>query len=223
MSFLCQLYDDNVNLVPYVYNTFFKCNRKYYEDLMQEGYLELWRVANNFDTSRSTSFASYATTCIKGKMARFLNLNRVIIRPPESLIKLALKVIAKYGSIADAPKDVDIIAKEFGVSLNIASGLSLYKDSLLSLDDTVKNAGEETAIGSLIALNDTDIALEVEEKVTLEQFLKSISNERNKTIFKRVLNGEMYIDIADDVGLSYRQVGRIAQKLYKEYLEFKSN
>ena len=61
---MCDLFDKNMNLVPHVFNCYFKYRRDIEEDLLQEGYTELWRVANNFDASKGKKFSTYAITCI---------------------------------------------------------------------------------------------------------------------------------------------------------------
>lgn len=217
---MCELYDKNENLVPYVYKTYFKGYRRFYDDLMQEGYLELWRVANNFDESRGSNFASYAIKCIKGKMSWFININRGIIKPPESLIKLCIKVLNKYKSMDNVPLDINEIAEEFGVSCDVAYGLNMFREGVISLDSVVKDSENESTIGDLYCKDDEDIELEVEKKVILEQFLEGVENKRNAYIMKRVLNGDSYTDISKDVGISYRQVSRIASKMVEDYLVF---
>lgn len=192
----------------------------YKEDLMQEGYMELWRTANNYDDRNSAEFSSYAVSCIKGKMMWYLNKNVNAVKPPEELIKTICKVKKKYGSLADAPKDVDKLVSEFKISRYLAQGVIDMQESTISLDAEIKDSEAETTIGDLYCISSEDAGKNVEKKLMLEQFVNEIDTQRNRYIFLKVLDGASYTDISKSVGITYRQVGRIAKKLCSEYLAF---
>ena len=219
---LCKLYSENEKLVPFVYHTYFKSMTIHKEDLLQEGYMELWRVANKFVDDGTAKFSSYAISCIKGKMAWYLNKNTSAIKPPEELIRLVGRVKKKYGVLADAPNDIKQIAKEFKCSEVIAMGLQMVQEGNISLDSEVKSDGEATtSIGDLYAVANTNVEKEVEDKMILEQFVNSIDTARDRYIFLRVLDGESYTNIAKKINITSQHVGRVAKRLCKEYLELK--
>lgn len=65
-------FDDNVNLVFYVYNLNF-CNYKYIkDDLLQEGMVGLISAINGFDETRQIKFTTYAHKVIYNSMLKYI-------------------------------------------------------------------------------------------------------------------------------------------------------
>lgn len=79
-----QLFEKNQNLVYYCMKRV-SCPKAWYEDCLQEGFMELWRVCQKFDPSRGLAFATYAVPCIQGAMQRFCRENCSTIRIPRSM------------------------------------------------------------------------------------------------------------------------------------------
>lgn len=68
------IFDDNVKLVPFVYNKHFKWASAYglTDDLLQEGYIGLWKATILFDETKGYAFSTFAIRCIKNEMMLFL-------------------------------------------------------------------------------------------------------------------------------------------------------
>lgn len=115
-----QLFTENQKLVPFVYRkyyTYFRtmCPEYMAEDLLQEGYLELWRLCQNFNPDLGNQFSTYAVPCIKGAMTKFVRKNAFVIRLPRSIWEsgkriefnvLSLSSVAQKGEMNNMIEEV---------------------------------------------------------------------------------------------------------------------
>jgi RNA polymerase sigma factor (sigma-70 family) len=69
------LFDRNMSLVPFIYSKKFYEYTDHKEDLIQEGYMALWRSCLNFDELKGFKFSTYACTSIYRKMLEYTQLN----------------------------------------------------------------------------------------------------------------------------------------------------
>lgn len=65
-------FESNLGLVYRVVNEDFANYASFRDDLEQEGMLGLWTACKTFDEARGTAFSTYATKCIRNKIAMFL-------------------------------------------------------------------------------------------------------------------------------------------------------
>ena len=65
-------FESNVGLVYRVVNEDFASYVRFREDIEQEGMLGLWTACQTFDETRGTAFSTYATKCIKNRIAMYL-------------------------------------------------------------------------------------------------------------------------------------------------------
>lgn len=79
-----QLFEKNQNLVYYCMKRVSR-SKLWYEDCLQEGFIELWRVCQKFEPERGLAFATYAVPCIQGAMQRFCRENCSTIRIPRTM------------------------------------------------------------------------------------------------------------------------------------------
>ena len=73
-----KLVTDNLDIVHCVVNSVF-CPDYLVEDAISEGYLELVRVANNYDEDMGVKFGTYAYSCIKKKITWFQNFKTAYV------------------------------------------------------------------------------------------------------------------------------------------------
>lgn len=78
------LFNENKKLVPFCVH---KINPpvEEFEDCMQEGYIELWRVCSTYDESKGFEFSTYAVPSIIGRIKRYLRERTNIIRIPRRM------------------------------------------------------------------------------------------------------------------------------------------
>lgn len=70
---LNEIFENNTNLVGFVLSRL--CGyapENHRDDLMQEGYLALWKCCQQFDESRGTQFSTYAVSAIYYRMISYL-------------------------------------------------------------------------------------------------------------------------------------------------------
>lgn len=65
------LFENNKNLVGWVFKKHFSQYRSFEEDLMQEGFLGLWKACISFDPNRSIKFSTYAVVGIRFAMKNY--------------------------------------------------------------------------------------------------------------------------------------------------------
>lgn len=65
-------FDDNVNLVFYIYNLKFNNYKYIKDDLIQEGMVGLLKAINGFDENRKTKFTTYAYKVIYNTMLKYI-------------------------------------------------------------------------------------------------------------------------------------------------------
>lgn len=65
-------FEDNMPLVTKTYNLYFNGMNRYYDDLIQCGYIGLWKACKNYNNTKKANFSTFAIKCIKNEMAQFL-------------------------------------------------------------------------------------------------------------------------------------------------------
>lgn len=72
-----ELFNENLKLVPYTMKNLLhlSINEFDFEDIMQEGYIGLWKAIQTFDESKGFEFSSYACSCIRNHLIAYLNSN----------------------------------------------------------------------------------------------------------------------------------------------------
>ena len=67
---------DNLNLVHHVINKYFKCNKNDYDDYYQVGVIGLINASKNYKEGLDVSFGTYAYTCIKNEILKYIKKNQ---------------------------------------------------------------------------------------------------------------------------------------------------
>ena len=71
------VFNENLNLVPHTIKKALNIsiNEFDFEDIMQEGYIALWKCIDKFDESKGYAFTTYACACIKNHLISYLGSN----------------------------------------------------------------------------------------------------------------------------------------------------
>lgn len=69
-----KIFEENMKLVPYTMKNLLHLtlSEPDFEDIMQEGYVALWKAINTFDENGTASFSNYSCTCIKNWIIDYL-------------------------------------------------------------------------------------------------------------------------------------------------------
>lgn len=158
-----QIIIDNLKLVHFTIKKYFP---KYYgstiyEDLVQEGNLELIRCINNYNSLRGT-FSNYAITCIRGAINKYLTNNAYFLTSVHVPRRLAREPdgLQKVGS---------------DLSINYTAEGCDGSDSI-SLVEQIEN------------IEATEDLETIEYSMTLQSFINSIKNENHRKMLEGYLN-----------------------------------
>lgn len=125
-----KLFEENMNLVPYVLLEVLHLDTKEFdfEDLLQEGYILLWKAVKTYNQEKYPAFSTYACCCIRNRMINYLNSPRRTFHRNQYLMDISLdKKLKKEERIVFH----DIINPKEERDLNLYVAI---KDVLNSLD-----------------------------------------------------------------------------------------
>ena len=175
---------DNVSLVPFVYNKYFKYSTdpNLMEDLIQIGYFGLMKAVDYFDETRDAKFSVFAFIAIKQQI--LIGIKK---------LNFALGTRNKRdGSVGEAPalpfSHFDTRDKE-GYDVNIIE-TNYYEDEDIRLDNLVI----ETYIEYRNSLSEFDLAVleRLEKGMTQMDIAKELhTNQKKISIHKRKMQNEL--------------------------------
>lgn len=119
-----QRFEENTRLVAFVYHHKFHDYSAYKEDIIQEGFLGLWKACMHFDDSRGTQFSTYAYKSIERTMLTYV---AKFILKHSSVI--SLNAVIAENSEGDQILVSDLLAIEEDHSIKYAIQDSLSKMS----------------------------------------------------------------------------------------------
>ena len=194
-----ELFHKNKALVGYCYNKFIQNQLlQDKEDIIQQGMLALWIVANKYDSSNGTTFTSYAVPYIKGYMKSYVHDKLNTIKIPRTAFESG---------------DIDLI-------YNLSNIESL--DAQIQFDN---DSEAFTLLDTISAPADDYPGL---TKDLVDRFLATIENNRDKSILKSYYYGIIQNNIPNKRklselhGISYQTVLNIIYKYnekFKHYLK----
>lgn len=155
-------FEANMSLVPFVMNRRFYGYYKYEEDLLQEGYLALWRCCLNYDESRNIQFTTYAVTSIFHQMLNYV----------QRTIHKHIGVMSLEDVIADNHEGSELLLIE---TLSSPESFTKY-----GIEECLKKlSGKEQQIiqGIMVGYNQNEIADDLGvSQATVSRCLKKFKN-----------------------------------------------
>lgn len=188
-----QLFEQNQKLVHFCAKQL-RIPPTHYEDIIQEGMLELWRVANSFKPELGYAFATYAVPNIRGAMQRYCRDKLSIIKIPrpvwDGIEELDLQISSLEFELSDSdnsPTLGDLIPGEPDFYPN------LFEADIEDFLATIKpgryhDIAEEFLYGS--AYGDKPTQVELAEKYGISQGQTSRLLTRARREFKDFLNSD---------------------------------
>jgi RNA polymerase sigma-B factor len=148
-------------------------------DLRQVAYLGLVQAAKRFDCSKSSAFAAFAASHIRGELHHYVRDRSRVLRLPRALVAAAASDPSRSRALA-AP---------------------------LSLDATVTVDGREVSFSEAIGEVDGRLAL-VEERVPLLHALRSLPEPARLVVHLRYFEDLTQAEIARRTGSTQKAVSR---------------
>lgn len=188
-----------------------------FDDLYQLGSLGFLKAINNFDENFGVKFSTYAVPMIAGEVKRYIRDNG-IIKVSRSTKQLNIKInkfIEEYTSINQKSPNVEVIAKEFGISdseVVYAMDSSVRPMSLFSLvgDD----GGKEQYLIEKIE-DEKSIDKEMDKEL-LYNIIKDLPLREKKIVILRYFRDKTQKEIALELGVSQVQVSRLENKILEK-------
>ena len=186
------------------------------EDLEQVAMLGLVHAVDRFDTSRGTSFSTFAVPTILGELKRHFRDRTWMLRVPRDIrdnstvVERTLKVLS--GDLGRAPSTAEVAE---ATGLTIEQVLEAREATLAyrceSLDRPVHDGTEEGTLTLADRLGTYDKGLrDAESTVLLEQLAAAALSDRDWQVVRlRVEEDLLQREIAERVGVSQMQVSRI--------------
>lgn len=162
------------------------------EDLMQAGYLGLFKAAQKYDLLSDNAFSTYATLWIKQSITREIAYNGYTIRIPVHMIERIIKITKLDEKYDMEGLDHDARIKQMAFDLQISEEKvceAIYvqkKYMRLSSLNAVTGEDTDTELGELIVDTENedveDVAMSIIRAKIIDQVLSTLSNKEQEII-----------------------------------------
>lgn len=195
-----------------------------FDDLLQIARVGLVLAVDRFDTTRGTTFLSYAVPTIMGEVRRHFRDTSWSVRVPRRLKELHLRITAVTPALAQRlnrmPNAGDLAAElgtdreEIAQALVAANGYSHDSlDAELETESTAK-------VSRLHTLGVEEPAYElVEETLTVEPLLDTLSDRERTVLELSFFQSRTQSQIGAELGVSQMQVSRILNRTLRTLRE----
>ena len=174
-----------------------------YEDLAHQGLMGLIESVDHFDGAFNTTFSTYASLRIRGKILDYLRTSDWMPRAARKRVRMIQKSITTLWSEKRREPTEDEIAAQLGLKPEeIQQGLADSNRVLVSLDMVVETRTSDGSMYESLRDEDQPDPSEVlEETSLLEQMTGAIQNlsEREKLILSLYYNDE----------LTFKEIGKV--------------
>ncbi|MCD7775598.1 MAG: RNA polymerase sporulation sigma factor SigG [Clostridiales bacterium] len=187
------------------------------DDLFQVGCVGLIKAIDNFDTSLSVKFSTYAVPMIIGEIRRYLrDFNPVrVSRSMRDTAYHAMQVkeeiqntLGRDAAIEEIAERLQMPKSQVVLALEaIVDPVSLYEpvysdsgDTIYVMDQVGDGASEEDWIDEML----------------IKESLQNLSGREKKILSMRFMQGKTQTEVANEVGISQAQVSRLEKGAIKK-------
>lgn len=211
-----KLFKDNVKLVGFVITKYFRRiienGIREREDLLQEGYIGLWRACKRFDPDRGVEFSTFAVSHIRGSIQRNLRDNN-FVKTSRTIQNNRIKInkfkdrYTKYNG--HTPSNEEIIEALGIKEKDIVDADRSFSKYFISLDKEKLNKEDSKEITSHEICRDDNDFYGVSEINILK---KNILTKKENKIMDLLIAGYKQNEIAKIMNTSQVQISRINTK-----------
>ena len=207
----------NRNLVSFIARKFLD-RGEMSEDLMQQGLIGLINALDNFDPSRGTRFATFATPTIMGEIRRYLRDKTWTMRVPRRLQELHVAINHRVELLTQqldrSPTYVEI-ARSLGVEVEeVIEALEMpHAMDPMSIDEALPNARGEsgTTISDQIGAEDADLE-SWNAHAILQAALEKLPLRERQVLQLVYFQEHTQLEIARQLKISQMNVSRIQRR-----------
>lgn len=210
-----EIIETNLGLVKLIINTYFPIYNMPYDDIFQEGCCALVEAVDKFNLKKGCEFSTYASIFIIGKIKNYLNKNKELYIPPNTLIQ-----IAKYKKLKAKKLSDTEISVEMKVSLDklekIKENMQIIDNILvISTETKISNSNEDDdkdlTIGDLCTGSETtDVVIDnVFREELLQAMSKILTKKEMRVIYMKYgFNGNCMTEaaVARDLNTSRQNI-----------------
>lgn len=191
------------------------------DDLFQIGCIGLIKSIDNFDTTQSVRFSTYAVPMIIGEIRRYLRDNSAlkVSRSMKDTAYHAMKARESFISENGREPTIEELASVMGVKKEMIV-LSLESVSCpISLNEPVflDNSGDTVYVMDQVGDKNDD--MQWINAITLKQEIQKLTPREKAILRSRFLKGKTQTEVANELKISQAQVSRIEKSTLKKIKE----
>jgi RNA polymerase sigma-B factor len=188
-------------------------------ELEQLAYVGLVKAANRWQPGRSEDFLSFAVPTMVGEIKRFFRDHTWLIRPPRSIQEIRPIVVAEEERLRQRcggrPSDAAVAAAA-GISdrqlREVRSATFAFRPP--SIQDADRGVG--VVGGDPAWLGEDPELSRVEDRVTVQRLLATLTDEERRIIELRFHRGWSQARIGEEMGVSQMQVSRLLHAIFNK-------
>ena len=207
----------NRNLVSFIARKFLD-RGEMSEDIMQQGLIGLINALDNFDPSRGTRFATFATPTIMGEIRRYLRDKTWTMRVPRRLQELHVSINHRVELLTqqlDRSPTYAEIARSLGVEVEeVIEALEMpHAMEPMSIDEALPNArGEAGAtISDQIGAEDADLE-SWNDHAILQAALEKLPSRERQVLQLVYFQEHTQLEVARQLKISQMNVSRTQRR-----------
>ena len=181
------------------------------DDLFQVGTIGLIKAMENFDTTLSLRFSTYAVPMIIGEIRRFMR-DSSPVRVSRSLRDTAYKVITTRQMLeADSGKEISLseVAAALGIPETDAKEAMDAISDPVSLFEPVYHDGNET----VLIMEQISDKKNYDEKwlnnAAISEAIRKLDDREREILMMRFYQGKTQVEVSEEIGISQAQVSRL--------------
>ena len=206
----------HAKILNHVVGRYASCSEESYEDLLQVGYVGMMKAINGYRLDSEAKFSSYAYSMIEGEIKHHLRDTDLVKRPrwARSLHSKVSEATTRLTSELGRPPLIEEVAQEVNIAPEGVSELmKLFCDTdVMSLDG---GGDEDVDVSTIKSLRYETFSLPVEDRILLEQALKSLSELQRKVVYLFFYKDLCQTEIGKKLGLSQRKTSRTVASAVK--------
>ncbi len=210
-----QVINENVGLVWSIVRRFLGRGQEA-EDLFQIGVIGLMKAVDKFDLTYEVMFSTYAVPMISGEIKRYLRDNNSLIKMSRSIKENGWRIKAASERLAyelgrDATLEELAAATELSME-DVVTALEAGSEIESIYKTVYQGDGNEIYLVDRIS-EEKNEAESLIDKMTVEQLLKSLTEEERLLITSRYFEDKTQVETAKLLGISQVQVSRLEKKI----------